>query len=123
MSDLCPPLIPSGIERIDGGCTRGTTFACTARTIMEKNSLPLSLSLSLCLVFFVFFLSFFLSLFPSRIDATSIFAKERLSITDGLMALKLSIASDSTFRGSHRIFFANRFTSLEMQVQGTQNIN
>jgi len=51
MSDLCPPLIPSRIERIDGGCTRGTAHSLVAREPNgEKLSTSLVVSRSLSLV-------------------------------------------------------------------------
>jgi len=63
MSDLCPPLIPSGIERIDGGCTHSLV---PREPNEEKLSSTLLGPLSLSLVLLPFSLSLSLSLSDYR---------------------------------------------------------
>lgn len=82
MSDLCPPLIPSGIERV-GARTR------YRRLVPDVNGEKLAFSLSLFLSLFLF-LSFSLFFVVRTMLGLSWFSPSdnRLSITGGLTALK-----------------------------------
>lgn len=92
MSDLCPPLIPPGIERESDGAAAGGGggiahhIGLYRANVMEKNSLRLFL----CIFPLLPHLPFPSLLAPLLPPAKSIFADsdDRLSITDGSTALK-----------------------------------